>query len=82
MQGPESIQPTSSSPPPADFSPKQTSEQASISKTSFSSMAELKREAPEVVRAMMEGIASRVISQMKKHAQRIKKILRESERRG
>ena len=57
--------------PPANFEEKVTS------KTSISSLGELKEKAPKVYHAMLVGIASGICMEMQKGQDRIKKMRRE-----
>ncbi len=49
--------------------------------TSVSSMADLKAKAPKVAEAMMMGIAQNIVNRMRKHAERLKKLMRDSTKR-
>ena len=48
--------------------------------TAVSTMADLKEKAPEVYKAMMEGIAMHIVNEMKDHQTRLKEIQREAQR--
>ncbi len=48
--------------------------------TTITSMEELKDRAPEVYKAMLEGIAVNIINDMEDHQERIKEINREARR--
>lgn len=52
-------------------------------KTTFVSNAnDLKEKAPEVFKAMTESIARRICDELRSHAERMKKIMREGQRQG
>jgi len=61
--------------------PEGTPNQAFTTDTKLHSMNDLKREAPEVHKAMMEGIAFSIVRKMQQHARRMKKLIREGQRR-
>jgi len=48
--------------------------------TPIAGMDDLKKKAPQLYRAMLEGIAWKIIGEMRHHAERLKKIYRESNR--
>lgn len=45
---------------------------------SVSSMADLKEKAPEVYRAMIQGIGMNICNEMRKHQRRLKEIMRKA----
>lgn len=51
-------------------------------KTSVNSVDELRKKAPEIYRAMLEGIAMNMVGQMKRRQDRLKEIMRESRRQA
>lgn len=50
--------------------------------TFVSNADQLKEKAPKVYQAMIEGIARRICDGLRKHAIRLKEIMREGQRRG
>jgi len=50
------------------------------SSTHIAGMNDLKEKAPQLHRAMLEGIAMRVIGDMRRHAKNMKKIYRQGKR--
>lgn len=48
--------------------------------TPVANMADLKEKAPEVYKAMMEGIAMNIVNEMKDHQTRLKELQREAQR--
>lgn len=48
--------------------------------TRVNSMDELRTKAPEVYNKMMEGIANRIINEMRRRQERIKQLMREGRR--
>lgn len=48
--------------------------------TKIATMAELKEKAPEVHNETLKGIAMQIVSDMRRHADRLKKLMREASR--
>lgn len=48
--------------------------------TPVSNMADLREKAPDVYRAMMEGVAYKIVNDMKGHQERLKEMMREAQR--
>ncbi len=51
------------------------------SKTAFSTMEEIRVHEPELYDAMAKGIAQTIINDLRRHAERLKKLMREGQRR-
>ncbi|CCB85665.1 MULTISPECIES: hypothetical protein [Parachlamydia] len=49
------------------------------STTSINSLADLKKKAPKVYNAMMQGIAMNICNEMKAHQDRLKKMMRDAQ---
>lgn len=75
------VQPSSANPSTAEAAAtaNATKKEFSMS-TTIGSLTELKEKAPEVYDKMLEGIAMNIIKGMRKHMDRLKKLMRESRR--
>jgi len=50
--------------------------------TKVGSAQELKERAPDVYNAMLKGIAQSIVGRMRRHAEKLKKMMREGRRNG
>lgn len=48
--------------------------------TPISSMADLKEKAPELYKAMMEGLAMNIVNEMRQHQEKLKEMQRQAQR--
>lgn len=55
---------------------------SSNSDTKINSLAELQEKAPEVWKAMLEGLAMNICNKMRDSQERLKQMMREAERNG
>jgi hypothetical protein len=65
---------------PGQSAPSGSATSSFNASTPITSLADLKDKAPEVYKAMMEGIAQNIINKMNDHQERLKKLMREGRR--
>ncbi len=75
------VQPSAANPTTAAAAVSSNTNQSQLSSnTTVSSMADLKRKAPQVYQKMMEGIAMDICNQMQHHQERLKEMMDEARR--
>ncbi len=73
------VQPSSSNPATAEAAAATSGTKKEFTmSTSFNSMKDLKEKAPEFYDKMMEGIAMTIIKDMRRHQERLKKLMRKA----
>lgn len=60
--------------------PQAVAANTDASKITAGSMEELKEKAPEVYKAMMEGLAGSMINRLRRQNERLKKLIKEAQR--
>jgi hypothetical protein len=73
----QAVQAAQGSDPSAASSPSAAGKPTASSSTKLSSVGDLQKQAPEVYKAMLEGIAINICNEMKDHQDRIKKMMQE-----
>ena len=73
------VQPSSQNPATAEAAAMSNGTKKDFSiNTGVKSVGDLRKEAPEVYEKMMMGIAQTIVSRMREHAERLKKLWREN----
>jgi len=75
------VAPSAANPTTAGAIASQNSQGGPTTSTKISSMADLKREAPEMYNKMLESIGMKICHDMKDHQDRLKRLMREGNQR-